>query len=63
MISGYARNCRLSNALMLFGRMVVRDIKSWNSMIKGCLDYGDLGLPRRLFDERNIISWTTMANG
>ena len=32
-------------------------------MIKGCLNCGDLGLARRLFDERNIISWMTMVNG
>ena len=48
---------------MLFDRMAVKDIILWNPMIKGCLDCRDLGLARRLFDERNIISWTTMVNG
>ncbi|GFZ07164.1 pentatricopeptide repeat (PPR) superfamily protein [Actinidia rufa] len=44
--------------------MPVRDTVCWNSMIKGCLDCGDLNMAMALFDdmpaERNVVSWTTM---
>ncbi|KDP21193.1 hypothetical protein JCGZ_21664 [Jatropha curcas] len=66
MIVAYAKNNMLDDALMLFDKMTVRDAISWNSMIKGCVDCGELCLARRLFDEmpeRNVVSWTTMVNG
>ncbi|GFY88637.1 pentatricopeptide repeat (PPR) superfamily protein [Actinidia rufa] len=43
--------------------MPVRDTVCWNSMIKCCLDCGDLNMAMALFDdmpERNVVSWTTM---
>ncbi|GFY88688.1 pentatricopeptide repeat (PPR) superfamily protein [Actinidia rufa] len=66
MIAGYAENYRLVEALKLFDKMPVRDTVCWNSMIKGCLDCGDLNMGMKLFDEmpeRNVVSWTTMVNG
>ncbi|CAN1230437.1 Pentatricopeptide repeat-containing protein At5g46460, mitochondrial [Linum grandiflorum] len=46
--------------------MTVRDVISWNSIVQGCLDCGDLDTAGKLFDEmpeRSIVSWTTMVNG
>ncbi|CAN1230427.1 Pentatricopeptide repeat-containing protein At5g46460, mitochondrial [Linum grandiflorum] len=66
MITGYTRNGRINDALNLFERMTVRDVISWNSIVQGCLDCGDLDTAGKLFDEmpeRSIVSWTTMVNG
>ncbi|KNA05542.1 hypothetical protein SOVF_189340 [Spinacia oleracea] len=46
--------------------MPFRDTISWNSIVKGCLDCGNLTMARNLFDEmpeRNVVSWTTMISG
>lgn len=46
--------------------MPVRDSVTWNSILKGCFDCGNLDVGFELFDampERNVVSWTTMVNG
>lgn len=66
MIAGYARNGRLVEALQLFEVMPVRDVISWNIMIKACLDCSELELAWKLFvemPEKTVVSWTTMING
>jgi pentatricopeptide repeat protein len=66
MISGYARNQRVDQALGLFVKMPMRDIASWNIMITGFIKNKDLKRAREFFDEmpqRNVVTWTTMMNG
>ncbi|GJZ30858.1 pentatricopeptide repeat-containing protein [Tanacetum coccineum] len=46
--------------------MSVRDSVTWNSMLKGCFDCGNLDVGFELFDampERHVVSWTTVVNG
>ncbi|GJX81368.1 pentatricopeptide repeat-containing protein [Tanacetum coccineum] len=46
--------------------MPERDSVTWNSMLKGCFDFGNLDVGFELFDampERNVVSWTTVVNG
>ncbi|KAI3967779.1 hypothetical protein MKX01_039171 [Papaver californicum] len=46
--------------------MPIRDVVSWNSMMKGCIDCGYVDIARKLFDEmsdRTVVSWTTMISG
>ncbi|EXB58304.1 hypothetical protein L484_015638 [Morus notabilis] len=68
MTMGYVKNRRLDDALKLFDEIPVRDrdTVSWNSMMKGCLDCGELSKAKKIFDEmpeRNVVSWTTMIHG
>lgn len=54
------------NAWELFNEMPVRNVISWNAMIVGYVNSGDLGSARAVFDrmcERNAVSWTTMLVG
>lgn len=53
----------LVDARALFDKMPERDVNSWNSMVSGYVEAGDLGGARVLFDkmpERNHDSWKAM---
>ncbi|KAJ0962618.1 hypothetical protein J5N97_027740 [Dioscorea zingiberensis] len=66
MINAYSRNHRINDAFNLFDQMPHRDAASWNSIIKACLDCGDLALAQKVFyemPEKNVISWTTIVDG
>ncbi|KAK9911562.1 hypothetical protein M0R45_035460 [Rubus argutus] len=57
---------RLDEALELFERMPERDMPSWNTMITGFIQNGDLNQAWKLFiqmPQKNAISWTTMITG
>ncbi|KAF3436778.1 hypothetical protein FNV43_RR19531 [Rhamnella rubrinervis] len=50
----------------LFDGMPVKNVISWNAMIVGYVNCGDLNSAQAIFDrmpERNIVSWTTMLVG
>ncbi|XP_059444057.1 putative pentatricopeptide repeat-containing protein At5g37570 [Corylus avellana] len=54
------------NAQDLFDKMPVKNMISWNAMIVGYVNSGDLGSARAIFNrmpERNAVSWTTMLVG
>ncbi|GLU10973.1 hypothetical protein SLE2022_277470 [Rubroshorea leprosula] len=56
----------IEEARKLFLVMEHRDTVSWNSMICGLLNSGELSEAHKLFDEmpnRDIISWNTMLDG
>ncbi|KAF3449846.1 hypothetical protein FNV43_RR05925 [Rhamnella rubrinervis] len=78
MIAGYARSHRLHDALKLFYEMPMRDTVSWNSMIKGCLDCGNLSKAKEIFmfgevenaellfhemPTRDVAAWNSMISG
>ncbi|PWA99461.1 pentatricopeptide repeat (PPR) superfamily protein [Artemisia annua] len=66
LIQSHLRNNRFCDALKVFDEMPVRDSVTWNSMLKGCFDCGNLDVGFELFDampERNVVSWTTVVNG
>ncbi|KAG6683783.1 hypothetical protein I3842_12G031800 [Carya illinoinensis] len=54
------------NAQELFDGMPVRNVISWNAMIVGYVNSGDLGSARAIFDrmpQRNSVSWAAMLVG
>lgn len=54
------------NAQKVFDQMDYKSQISWNAMIVGYVNSGDLDSARALFDkmpDRNIVSWTTMLVG
>lgn len=61
------KNCfqegQLHNALKIFDHNPMsRDVVSWNTVIAGCVNNGEIHLAHQLFDkmpERDIVSWNT----
>ncbi|KAI3882022.1 hypothetical protein MKW92_050083 [Papaver armeniacum] len=56
----------MSQAQRVLDHMPVRNAISWNGMIVGYVNGGDLSSARRIFDkmpDRNVVSWTTMLVG
>ncbi|CAN4105740.1 unnamed protein product [Withania somnifera] len=65
MIAGYAQKLRLNEALNRFDKMPVKDMVMWNVMIKGCVEFGNMEMGLKLFEEmnqRNVISYTDDDN-
>ncbi|CAN1770946.1 Pentatricopeptide repeat-containing protein At2g22410, mitochondrial [Linum perenne] len=54
------------DAKEFFGKMVVKDVFSWTSMVNGYAKCGEIESARKLFNEmpkRNVVSWNTMIAG
>ncbi|KAF6149569.1 hypothetical protein GIB67_003717 [Kingdonia uniflora] len=57
---------KMVRARRVFDGMEVRNVISWNAMIVGYINGGDLDEARGVFDvmpERNLVSWMTMLVG
>ncbi|XP_019449825.1 PREDICTED: pentatricopeptide repeat-containing protein At5g66520-like isoform X2 [Lupinus angustifolius] len=57
---------RMSDARLVFDKMILRDVVTWNIMLTGFIKAGHVGDAYRLFSsmpERNVRSWTTMISG
>ncbi|KAB2609238.1 pentatricopeptide repeat-containing protein [Pyrus ussuriensis x Pyrus communis] len=56
----------MESASVLFEGMLGKNVISWNAMVVGYVNSGDLVSARAVFDrmpERNAVSWTTMLVG
>lgn len=66
LIRMYVSNGAIGSAWKVFGKMLQRDIVSWNSLISGLVEAGDLANAHRLFDrspERNVVSYNVLISG
>ncbi|XP_057958911.1 pentatricopeptide repeat-containing protein At1g08070, chloroplastic-like [Malania oleifera] len=67
LINMYCKCCFLSCAFNVLDEMPQRDEVSWNSIIGGYVQWGEVEKARSLFEEmplrRNVICWTAMING
>ncbi|GFY94542.1 mitochondrial editing factor 9 [Actinidia rufa] len=66
MITGYARNGRMEEALCLFNNMPKRNVVSWNAIISGFLDNGDVKSAIEYFErmpERDAASLSALVSG
>ncbi|XP_010261450.1 PREDICTED: pentatricopeptide repeat-containing protein At5g55740, chloroplastic-like [Nelumbo nucifera] len=71
LLDAYRKWGRIDDARKLFDRMYLRDIASWNSMLKGYSDAGEFPAFIRLIEEMkaveglklNLITWNTMISG
>lgn len=62
-ITKYAKNERLEDALDMFDKMPMRDVVSWNVIVAGYVQNGRSNFAGRLFNkmtERNGVYWPTM---
>ncbi|KAF2301395.1 hypothetical protein GH714_023609 [Hevea brasiliensis] len=66
MIAGYAKEGRYDKAKRLFDEMPIKNLVSWNSMLKGYTQNGEMRLALQFFNEmheRNVVSWNLMVDG
>ncbi|OWM66463.1 pentatricopeptide repeat-containing protein At3g51320 [Punica granatum] len=66
LIRMYAYNGADEFAWKLFDKMPHRDVVSWNSMISGLVESGDLVTAHRLFDrlpKRNVVTYNVLISG
>lgn len=66
MIRGYFLNGRFENALKLFDKMPERDVVSYNTVIAGLMQCGDVDGARRIFSGmgfRDVVTWNSMVAG
>ncbi|KAG1363768.1 pentatricopeptide repeat-containing protein [Cocos nucifera] len=62
----YASCGEMDIARLLFDKMPIRDVVTWNIMITQCTKVGEMDIARELFDsmpERSIRSWTALIAG
>ena len=62
----YVRKRKLGDARVLFDRMVKREEVSWNTMISGYTQSGDVCEARKVIDEspvRDVYTRTAMVSG
>lgn len=62
----YAKLGTFEHARHVFDEMHVREIPTWNAMMKGHARFGDMEGALELFRlmrSRNVVSWTTMISG
>ncbi|KAL0384919.1 UNVERIFIED_CONTAM: Pentatricopeptide repeat-containing protein, mitochondrial [Sesamum radiatum] len=56
----------VGKAKRVFDEMAERNVVTWNSLLLGCFQCGDVDGARRVFEVmpgRNVVSWTTMIAG
>ncbi|XP_057851065.2 pentatricopeptide repeat-containing protein At2g03880, mitochondrial [Cryptomeria japonica] len=66
LVDMYAKCGSLENARQVFCKMPHRDLVSWNAMLTGCVQNGEVGAARKVFEEmpdRDTVSWNTMIMG
>lgn len=67
LIDTYCKCCCLESARQVFDEMKERDEISWNSIISGYVQWGEVEVARNLFDKmpirRNVVCWTALING
>ena len=67
LIDMYYKCFFLESARNTWDDMEVRDEVSWNSIISGYVQWGQVEKARELFEEmpirRNVVCWTAMING
>ena len=67
LIDMYCKCFRLDSARNFWDDMGFRDEVSWNSIISGYVQWGQVEKARDLFEEmpmrRNVVCWTAMING
>eukprot|EP01018_Ginkgo_biloba_P036923 Gb_03481 [translate_table: standard] len=65
LVDMYIKCERIENAQKVFDRMNERNVVSWNAMIAGNAQNGDVNEALKLFQkmpDRNVVSWTTMIS-
>ncbi|RXH96155.1 hypothetical protein DVH24_008655 [Malus domestica] len=63
LVDMYGGGVDMGCALVLFEGMLGKNVISWNAMVVGCVNSGDLVSARAVFDrmpDRNAVYWTTM---
>lgn len=66
LIDMYVKCGELRDAHMVFDKMSVRDVSSWNALIAGYMKDGEICVAEGFFRAmpcRNIVSWTAMISG
>lgn len=67
LIDTYCKCCCLESARQVFDEMKERDEVSWNSIISGYVQSGEVEVARNLFEKmpirRNVVCWTAVING
>ncbi|CAA7038587.1 unnamed protein product [Microthlaspi erraticum] len=62
----YTNSRAVASACMLFDRMPLRDVVSWNTMVNGYAKSKDMAKARSIFDMmpvRDVVSWNSMLSG
>ncbi|GAB4826161.1 hypothetical protein Ancab_009028 [Ancistrocladus abbreviatus] len=66
----YRRSGDMGSALKIFSKFSVKNVMSYNTMIVGYLENGDISEAKRLFDhmelngiKNNLITWNAMISG
>ncbi|EFJ19490.1 hypothetical protein SELMODRAFT_110868 [Selaginella moellendorffii] len=66
MVAAYAQNGYFDHAERFFDLMPRRDVVSWNSMVSGLINLGEIDVAReRFFDQmpqKNVVSWNMMIS-
>ncbi|KAL6009993.1 hypothetical protein ACLOJK_000424 [Asimina triloba] len=66
LVDSYSKHRDADSARRVFNEMPVRSTVTWNSVVFGLANCGEVDAARRLFEEmpeRNVVSWTSMISG
>ncbi|CAN0838982.1 Pentatricopeptide repeat-containing protein At1g25360 [Linum grandiflorum] len=62
----YSKCARLDDARLVFNKMPVKDIVSWNAMLSSYVNGGHMDEAKSIFQEmpeRNLLTWAVMISG